>query len=173
MSFPHEVTLNIASLNMHQDFEILFRYRKSYNSYKFIDIDNELFTQNLILVESALPSILAKLLLSSISHQNFNFDACVGYLTEVNPLKLDLRSSHYFYQHKLLELLKHLASGMNHTQVWSGRESLSPLQFKKSQNQIITNSNLIKLTSRSSSPLHPESLEIRLTIHFIQYNLID
>lgn len=87
---------------------------------KFIKTENSIFGNNLTLIDSALPSILAEILcLFFTSDQTKTLDL-VNEISKINPLGFNLNNSHPFYSYKLKRLLTDIALGMMPSKVWNG-----------------------------------------------------
>lgn len=86
----------------------------------FDSIENEVFKNNLVLIDSLLPNILAELVkLFYTSNKNTLVDL-VEEITKTNPLKYDNQFSHLFYEYKVKRFLTDVALGMMPAKVWSG-----------------------------------------------------
>ena len=89
-------------------------------SLNYVTLENDIFKNNLVLIDSLLPNILSEILksfftsnLSTIQHLSDNVNA-------VNPLKYDNQFAHTFYDYKIKRLLTDVALGMTPSKVWTG-----------------------------------------------------
>lgn len=87
---------------------------------KFISLEQNVFKNNLVLVDSLLPSILAEIVkiffttpLSSIKDLTEN-------VSKSNPINYDTQFSHAFYDYKIKRFLTDVALGMTPSKVWNG-----------------------------------------------------
>jgi hypothetical protein len=90
-------------------------------SMMFYDMENGIFKNNLVLIDSLLPNILGEIVhLFYTSSYNSIHD-----LTEQihlhNPLGFDNQFSHEFYKYKIKRFLTDIAVGMMPSKVWSGK----------------------------------------------------
>ena len=86
----------------------------------YVTLENDIFKNNLVLIDSLLPNILSEILksffnsnLSTIQHLSDNVNA-------VNPLKYDNQFAHTFYEYKIKRFLTDVALGMMPSKVWTG-----------------------------------------------------
>ena len=87
---------------------------------KFINVESDLFKNNLILVDSLIPSILGETILQSYRSKNFQLLSVLDEIEKFNPLKIIEFDNIKFYTYKIKELLKHLILGMESSIVWHG-----------------------------------------------------
>ncbi|RLD51349.1 MAG: HpaII family restriction endonuclease [Bacteroidetes bacterium] len=86
----------------------------------FVNTEKLIFKNNLVLIDSLLPEIVAHLLiLSSKSNKTTIFDL-TKQLNQLNPLKYDLQYNHNFYEYKIKHLLTDIALGLMPAKVWRG-----------------------------------------------------
>lgn len=86
----------------------------------FNGVENPIFRNNLQLVDSYLPNILAEMVLDYFSTEHKNMKEITEQMTKNNPLKYDLSYNHKFYEHKMKCFLTDVALGMMPTSVWTG-----------------------------------------------------
>jgi len=98
-------------------FEILFA---ADNDIKFIRIDNETFSNNLALIDSDLPEIIASLLKECYAYGRKNILTALGAIKAKNPLDYNL-TAHPFYEYKFKKLLAESALGMVPSKPWTGK----------------------------------------------------
>lgn len=96
--------------------EILFRNGK----LEFVKIENQIFSNNLSLIDSLLPNILSEIVFDFYSSKRSKLTELVEYAQENNPLNFDLTNNHKFYSYKIKKLLTDIALGMTPTKVWTG-----------------------------------------------------
>lgn len=87
---------------------------------EFIETENSIFRNNLVLIDSLLPDIIANVLIYSSQTNNTTLSYLVDRLIEVNPIKYDLSQKHNFYEYKLKHLLTDIALGLMPSKVWKG-----------------------------------------------------
>ena len=86
----------------------------------FSAMESNVFYNNLILIDSALPIILAE---SLICYYTSKFSRTADLAEEIsrsNPLKFDLVHAHPFYNYKIKRFLTDVALGMMPSKVWTG-----------------------------------------------------
>lgn len=90
--------------------------------YKLIlaRLQNANFMNNLLLIDSALPTILGDMLVAFYSGHGSKLTDLIHNLEQKNPLGFDLTSMHPFYAYKLKRLLTDIALGMMPNSVWTG-----------------------------------------------------
>jgi type II restriction enzyme len=76
---------------------------------------------NLILIDSLLPTILSDCLLKYYSLGVSDMRLLISELEKNNPLKYDSQYSHKFYEYKLKRFLTDVALGMVPSKVWYGQ----------------------------------------------------
>jgi len=87
---------------------------------EFNNIDNSIFRNNLVLIDSLLPIILSEFL---IIYNNLNINTIVeitNKIKENNPLKYEYTNEHKFYEYKTKKFLTEVALGMIPSKVWDG-----------------------------------------------------
>lgn len=87
---------------------------------QFIKIPNKNFNNNLILVDSFLPSIIANLLLIYFEGKESKIKNLSDLLNDTNPLKYDNTTGHNYYEYKLKKFLVEIALGLMPNKVWTG-----------------------------------------------------
>jgi hypothetical protein len=86
----------------------------------FKEVDNSVFRNNLQLVDSFLPYILAEMVLNYFSTERKGIKEITEEVVQNNPLGYDLSYNHIFYEHKMKCFLTDVALGMMPTIVWTG-----------------------------------------------------
>lgn len=84
------------------------------------DMENPIFKNNLILIDSLLPEILAELIKLYYQSHLSSIKELVDKLEELNPLNFDNRFNHKFYTYKIRRFLTESALGMMPASVWTG-----------------------------------------------------
>ena len=87
---------------------------------KFQKIDSSQLTNNLIIVDSALPQMLSEMLIGYYSGKENSVVALTKILIKKNPLKFDLSTKQPFYEYKIKNLLTDIALGMTPKTPWNG-----------------------------------------------------
>jgi len=82
--------------------------------------DNQIFKNNLILIDSLLPDILSNALIIFYKDEKVILEDISKQLTLINPLNYDQSLKHKFYDHKLKRFLSEVALGMTPNTTWSG-----------------------------------------------------
>jgi type II restriction enzyme len=86
----------------------------------FSHISDPIFENNLVMIDSALPKVLAQMLLFSYRDSITNMKLAVDHISIVNPLQYNTSFEHHFYQYKIKKLLTDIALGMVASKVWNG-----------------------------------------------------
>lgn len=87
---------------------------------KFDTLEKDVFKNNLILIDSLLPNILAEIIKSFFtSNLNTILDLTKS-INKNNPLNFDTQFAHTFYEYKIKRFLTDVALGMTPSKVWSG-----------------------------------------------------
>lgn len=87
----------------------------------FEKLENSVFENNLILTDSALPQIIAEILLLFFTSNHSLISDLVSEIERINPLKFNLTNKHPFYSYKIKRLLTDIALGMMPSKVWTGK----------------------------------------------------
>ena len=85
---------------------------ESGRSLKFIRPEKSTFTNNLVLIDSALPQILGHLVLNFFTSKNNSLIELLNQIDTDNPLNFDTNSGHPYYSYKIKRLLSDIALGM-------------------------------------------------------------
>ena len=86
----------------------------------FMKISNSIFSNNLILIDSALPKILSIMVIQFYSGNLSKTSNLLALLEEDNLLDLDTSDNYSFYSYKIKRLYTDIALGMMPAKVWSG-----------------------------------------------------
>ena len=89
-------------------------------SLQFNYVENPIFKNNLILIDSSLPIILAEILKIFFSSNLNSINEIVEEVEKRNPLQYDTQFSHDFYKYKIKRFLTDVALGMQPSKVWNG-----------------------------------------------------
>ena len=90
-------------------------------SLVYSDMAGSTFLNNLILIDSDLPTITGYMMLEYYLHSTNNILEAINAVSEDNPLRYDLSQGHKFYHYKFKKLLTESALGMLPGKVWSGK----------------------------------------------------
>jgi len=86
----------------------------------YFDLSNNVFKNNLVLIDSLMPEILGEVVKCFYSTKFSNLSDLSDELTNNNPLNFDLKHNHQFYEYKLKRFLTDVAVGMMPSKVWNG-----------------------------------------------------
>lgn len=90
-------------------------------SFEFDKIINNVFSNNLILIDSLLPQIVSEIILNFYTTSATTLTDLVELLENKNPLGFDNSCKHLFYTYKIKKMLTDIALGMTPAKVWSGK----------------------------------------------------
>ncbi len=93
---------------------------KQGGQFQFTKLENSIFSNNLILIDSLLPNILSEILFYFFTSNTSTVKSLTSALTEANPLKYDNQHAHKFYEYKIKHCLTDIALGMMPSKVWAG-----------------------------------------------------
>ena len=106
--------------------EIFRQYKNNNYRVEFIDEKDKILYQNLRLIDSSLPKILAVMVFYFFSHKGIN---SVSDLTDIliqnNPLNLEDSEKGNFYNKKISEFLEAVAFGMVPATKWDGNNEIN------------------------------------------------
>lgn len=88
---------------------------------EFVRTENPVFENNLTLIDSALPIIMANSLELFYTSSLSKVTDLTEEIKEQNPLGFNTDDSHPFYEYKLKRLLSDIALGMTPSKVWTGQ----------------------------------------------------
>jgi len=92
--------------------------------FDFVEVESQMFSNNLILIDSDMPEILAYMVLRFYLGLKPNtYDLITG-IEEDNLLNFDTSKNHPFYFYKINRLLNHIELGMLPNELWQGDCSL-------------------------------------------------
>lgn len=87
---------------------------------QFENPECEVFENNLVLIDSALPKIISEILLLFFSSNFSKISELVAEISWKNPLNYNLTNNHPFYSYKIKRFLTDIALGMMPSKVWTG-----------------------------------------------------
>tara|TARA_R110002124_G_scaffold120895_6_gene278995 strand:- start:55948 stop:57027 length:1080 start_codon:yes stop_codon:yes gene_type:complete len=87
----------------------------------FIHAESRIFENNLTLIDSALPRIVAGLVYIFFTSGHSKMVDLVEEISRINPLGYNLDSRHPYYTYKIKRFLTDIALGMMPSKVWTGK----------------------------------------------------
>jgi type II restriction enzyme len=87
---------------------------------KYVKTQNPIFGNNLTLIDSFLPEILANLVLLFFTTGDTKMKDLIDAISNNNPIGYDSNTGHPFYLYKIKRLLVDIALGMMPSKVWNG-----------------------------------------------------
>lgn len=87
----------------------------------FSKTERQIFSNNLVLIDSLLPEILSQIVLDFYSSEFSHLTDLVNLVAKENPLKFDIENEHKFYEYKIKRFLTDIALGMMPSKVWTGK----------------------------------------------------
>jgi type II restriction enzyme len=88
---------------------------------KFAKTERQIFSNNLVLIDSLLPHILSQIVFDFYSTEFSHLTDLVNLISEKNPLDFDIKNEHKFYEYKTKRFLTDVALGMMPSKVWTGQ----------------------------------------------------
>lgn len=88
--------------------------------FGFIKTERQIFSNNLILIDSKLPEILSQMVYEFYSSDKSKVIDLVKKTKAKNPLDFDISNEHKFYEYKIKRFLTDVALGMMPSKVWTG-----------------------------------------------------
>ncbi len=122
LNLSNDQILEINSINSTS--KIKDRVREIINrggSFEFIRTEKITFANNLFLIDSKLPEILATILYDFFTSKRSKIEDLVSQITSTNPLNFDTSNKHEFYEYKIKRFLTDIALGMMPSKVWNGK----------------------------------------------------
>lgn len=106
----------------HADLKGRVRAIAQNNCYlSFSKVDRQVFSNNLILIDSRLPEYLSNIIISFFTTETSKLADLVAEIAKQNPLNYDIENDHKFYEYKIKRFLTDVALGMMPANVWSGK----------------------------------------------------
>ena len=90
-------------------------------SFEFMKTERQIFSNNLVLIDSLLPQILSQIVFDFYSSEYSHLKDLVNQTSEKNPMNFDVENEHKFYEYKMKRFLTDVALGMMPSKVWSGK----------------------------------------------------
>lgn len=94
---------------------------ESKGEFHFVKTEKQIFSNNLILIDSKLPEILSQVVYEFYSSKNSSISDLVEKTNSKNPLNFDISNEHKFYEYKIKRFLTDVALGMMPSKVWTGQ----------------------------------------------------
>jgi type II restriction enzyme len=94
--------------------------KKAGGKLKFSTLEQDIFKNNLVLIDSLLPNILGEIVLAFYTTKQSTIKDLSNDISKKNPLKYDTQFLHSFYEYKIKRFLTDVALGMMPSKVWSG-----------------------------------------------------
>ena len=89
-------------------------------TFKFRQTESMIFGNNLTLVDSSLPKIIAEIVYLFFTSGHSKTVDLVNEISRLNPLDFNLETNHPFYSYKIKRFLTDIALGMMPSKVWTG-----------------------------------------------------
>jgi len=89
-------------------------------SLSFSQTESSIFGNNLTLIDSSLPKILAEIIYLYYTSGHSKTIDLVNEISKSNPLEFNLETNHPFYSYKIKRFLTDIALGMMPSKVWTG-----------------------------------------------------
>lgn len=87
---------------------------------KFLSLEQDIFKNNLILIDSLLPNIIAEIIKVFFTSSLNTIKDLTDNINNNNPLNYDTQFAHSFYEYKIKRFLTDVALGMMPSKVWGG-----------------------------------------------------
>lgn len=87
----------------------------------FYKTQRQIFSSNLVLIDSLLPEILSHIVIDFYSSKFTLLTDLVDNATRLNPMNYNIENKHKFYEYKIKRFLTDVALGMMPSQVWTGQ----------------------------------------------------
>lgn len=97
------------------------RILKKGGQFKFTETEKQIFSNNLVLIDSLLPQILSETIFDFYTTNHSKTSDLANEIENKNPLKFDTSNDHQFYNYKIKRFLTDIALGMMPSKVWSGK----------------------------------------------------
>ena len=86
----------------------------------YISLEQDIFKNNLILIDSLLPNILAEIVKTFYTSSLSSIKDLTENINKTNPLNYNKQFAHTFYEYKIKRFLTDVALGMTPSKVWTG-----------------------------------------------------
>ncbi len=97
------------------------RIKEKGGSLKYVRTENKIFANNLVLIDSLLPEILAEMVFLFYSSNQSKLKDLVAEIEKMNPLNFDYSNGHQYYQYKTKHFITDIALGMMPSKIWEGK----------------------------------------------------
>jgi HpaII restriction endonuclease len=87
---------------------------------KFVNLEQIIFKNNLVLIDSLLPNIVAEILKTFFTTSLSSTKDLTENINSNNPINYDTQFAHSFYEYKMKRFLTDVALGMTPSKVWTG-----------------------------------------------------
>jgi type II restriction enzyme len=94
--------------------------KKQGGKLKFVTLENSIFKNNLVLIDSLLPNILAEVIKTFFTTTLSTTRDLTENINKANPMYFDNQFAHTFYDYKIKRFLTDVALGMTPSKVWTG-----------------------------------------------------
>lgn len=88
---------------------------------KFNSLENNVFKNNLVLIDSLLPNIISEIILLFYTRKLSSIKSLCEEISRLNPLNYDTQNNHSYYVYKIKRFLTEVALGMMPAKVWTGQ----------------------------------------------------
>ncbi|MDY0990420.1 HpaII family restriction endonuclease [Flavobacterium sp. CFBP9031] len=111
----------VNSIDSRSKIKDRIEYIKNRGGYfNFSETEQQIFSNNLILIDSLLPQIISNILIDFYTSAHSKLLDLVSKIEETNPLNFDITNKHKFYSYKIKRFLTDVALGMTPSKVWNG-----------------------------------------------------
>lgn len=97
------------------------RIKEYSGDLNYIRTESSVFGNNLTLIDSALPKIVAEIVYLFFTSGHSKTVDLVNEISKINPLEFNLETNHPFYAYKIKRFLTDIALGMMPSIVWTGK----------------------------------------------------
>jgi HpaII restriction endonuclease len=87
---------------------------------EFQSLENHIFKNNLVLIDSLLPNILSEIVKCFYTSKLSSISSLTENINQNNPLNFDKQFAHTFYEYKVKRFLTDVTLGMTPSKVWTG-----------------------------------------------------
>ena len=94
--------------------------KKTGGKLVFFNLEQEVFKNNLVLIDSLLPNIVAEIVRKFYTSPLSSVKDLTNQIDIENPLRYNKEFSHLFYEYKIKRFLTDVALGMTPSKVWDG-----------------------------------------------------
>jgi len=94
--------------------------KKAGGKLKFSTLEQDVFKNNLVLIDSLLPNIIAEIIKTFFTTTLSSIKDLTESINKSNPLNYDTQFAHTFYDYKIKRFLTDVALGMTPSKVWTG-----------------------------------------------------